>query len=236
MKGTKTFTFPFTVANAGKYTIDSISFSYFDPDHFLYKTLHTPPLEVDVKKGTGVANNLFAKKSGKTTSAGEGFFTTYKTDLIVGIAFSIGVLFLILFLINKKNNRKNILEKNIKVDDLQNKIEEKKPAFIIPENPLLTVHQCLMQQDSVAFYHELHCSLKKYLAGKFKLPVEELTKKRLNEELDKCNVGLGTSLMLNSLLEEVEINLYAPLSGNNHLTRVFEKASEVVSLLDKQVC
>jgi hypothetical protein len=236
MKGSKVFTFPFTTNQPGKYKIDSISFSYFDPATSSYKTLHTPPLELEVKKGTGVSNNLYVKKSEKTTSAGEDFFTTYKTDLIAGIALSVAVLFLIVFLINKKNKRKNILEKNIKVDDLQNKIEEKKPAFIIPENPLLTAHQCLMQQDSVAFYHELHGSLKKYLAGKFKLPVEELTKKRLNEELDKCNVGLGTSLMLNSLLEEVEINLYAPVSGNNHLTKVFEKASEVVSLLDKQVC
>jgi hypothetical protein len=42
--------------------------------------------------------------------------------------------------------------------------------------------------------------------------------------------------MLNSLIEEVEINLYAPPSNTNHLKNVFEKASEVVSLVDKQVC
>jgi hypothetical protein len=61
-------------------------------------------------------------------------------------------------------------------------------------------------------------------------------KKRLNEELDKCNVSLGTSLMLTSLMDEVEINLYAPHSNITGLNNVFEKASEVVSLLDKQVC
>ena len=31
MKGSKVFTFPFTVSKAGDYKIDSISFSYFDP-------------------------------------------------------------------------------------------------------------------------------------------------------------------------------------------------------------
>jgi len=86
------------------------------------------------------------------------------------------------------------------------------------------------------FINVLDTSLKKYLSGKFKVPVEDLTKKRLSEELDRCNVGLGTSLMLNSLIEEVEINLYAPPSTTNHLKKVFEKAAEVVSLLDKQVC
>ena len=54
--------------------------------------------------------------------------------------------------------------------------------------------------------------------------------------MDKCNVSLGTSLMLTSLMDEVEINLYAPPSNANQLNAVFEKASEVVSLLDKQVC
>jgi hypothetical protein len=67
------------------------------------------------------------------------------------------------------------------------------------------------------------------------MPVSELSKKRLNEELDKCNVSLNTSLMLTSLMEEVEMNLYAPPSNATQLHFVFEKASEVVSLLDKQV-
>ena len=87
-----------------------------------------------------------------------------------------------------------------------------------------------------AFYRTLDTSLKNYLAAKFKVPANELSKKRLNEELDKCNVSLGTSLMLSSLMDEVELNLYAPPSNVNQLNSVFEKASEVVSLLDKQVC
>ena len=78
--------------------------------------------------------------------------------------------------------------------------------------------------------------LKKYLSAKFKVPAEELTKKRVIEELDKCNVGIGTSFLLSSLMEDLELNLYAPPSNVNHLKEVYEKASEVVSLLDKQGC
>jgi hypothetical protein len=107
---------------------------------------------------------------------------------------------------------------------------------MIPENPLLAAHEKLIADDRAHFYNVLDASLKKYLSAKLKIPVEEITKKRLNEELDKCNVGLGTSLMLNSLLEEIEMNLYAMPAHGNHLKSTFEKASEVVSLLDKQVC
>ena len=114
--------------------------------------------------------------------------------------------------------------------------EAKEPEFVIPESPLIEAHVKLMEEKQNEFYSVLDCSLKNYLAATFKVPIEELTKKRINEELDKCNVGLGTSLMLNSLLDEVELNVYAPPSNSNHLKNVYEKASEVVALLDKQVC
>ncbi len=91
-----------------------------------------------------------------------------------------------------------------------------------------------MEENSPAFYHVLDVSLKKYLSAKFKVPPEELSRKRLSEELDNCNVGLGTSIRLNNLLENIEINLYAPPSNVNEMKQVYEKAAEVISLLDKQ--
>ena len=105
--------------------------------------------------------------------------------------------------------------------------------FTIPESPLIEAHTKLMEGKETEFYMVLDASLKKYLAAKFKVPCEELTK-RLSEELDKRNVGLGTSIMLSSLLDEIEVNVYAPPSNSNHLQVVYERASEVVALLDKQ--
>ena len=64
IQGSKTFSYPFTVSKAGKYTIDSIAFSYFDPATSSYKTLRTAPLEVIVKKGK---HNLFTKRSSKNS-------------------------------------------------------------------------------------------------------------------------------------------------------------------------
>ena len=42
--------------------------------------------------------------------------------------------------------------------------------------------------------------------------------------------------MTNQLLDDIELNLYAKPDKENNLCAVFERASEVVSLLDKQVC
>jgi hypothetical protein len=238
MQGSKTFSYPFTVSKAGTYKIDSISFSYFDPATSAYKTLSTPPLEVNVAKGKGIPHNSLA--SSQNASENNDLFSS-RTELIAGTVLVAAIILLIIFVGFKRNKNKSELEKDIKVDDLKNEAkstitEKEKKIFVIPENPLTTTHEKLVMQDSAGFYHTLDVSLKKYLASKFKVPANELSKKRLNEELDKCNVSLGTSLILTSLMDEVELNLYAPPSNVNQLNSVFEKASEVVSLLDKQVC
>jgi len=232
MQGSKTFSFPFTVSKAGEYKIDSITFSYFDPETSTYKTLRTAPLQVNVKKGS---HNFFAKNGDKKNSQSNNIMST-QTELIAGIVLVAVIIFAILFFIIRKNKNKNDLEKNVIVDDLKNEAENAKEEFKIPESPLTEAHEKLVNGNSSAFYHTLDTSLKKYLAAKFKVPENELSKKRLNEELDKCNVSIGTSMMLTSLMDEVEINLYAPSSNATELNKVFEKASQVVSLLDKQVC
>jgi len=232
MKGTKTFTFPFTISDPGIYTIDSIEFSYFDPELQSYKTLRTPPLTVSVKKGTGNSNNEYVKAAQKNKD--EPFYTNKKLDIVIGISLCLLIILLIFFAKNKKQNRESVLETHVKVDDIENDTEEETQELKIPQNPLAEAHDKLKEDDSVGFYHTIHYSLKKYLCLKFKIQQEEFSRKRVNEELDKCNVGIGTSHLLNSVLDEIEINLYAPAIGSNEQKDIFEKASEVVSLLDKQ--
>jgi hypothetical protein len=236
MQGNKIFSYPFTVAKPGNYQFDSVVFSYFDPETTTYKTLHTSPLEIVVTKGTGNLKYSYTKNPGNNETGNDNTLVSKRTEWIAGIVIMLGIILIIILSIIKKNKSKYLLETKIKLDDLKNESEETEKKFRILENPLLKAHEKLVAQDSSAFFYTLDSSLKKYLAAKFKVPANELTKKRLNEELDRCNVSLGTSLMLTSLMDEVEINLYTPPSNVNHLNTIFEKASEVVSLLDKQVC
>lgn len=235
IKGTKTFTFPFTASKAGNYTIPAFSFSYFDPSTEQYRTLNTQPILVNITKGKGNSQNRFVKSINATDDKSESVLTTYASWLIVAAAFITFFIFITVRRKSVEDKKKKLLQTTMRQRADATK-EKKEQEFIIPGNPLIEAHTKLMEEKQNEFYSVLDCSLKNYLAGKFKVPIEELTKKRVNEELDKCNVGLGTSLMLNSLLDEVEMNVYAPLSNSNHLKNVYEKASEVVALLDKQVC
>jgi len=234
MKGSKTFTYPFTVSKAGTYTIPAVSFSYFDPALATYKTLFTQPLVVTITKGKGFPNSPYLKN--KIVEVPTSIINVLKNNavyFIIGIVSLAGIIFWI-FQINISDKKSKVITKP--KDASENNISKEEKAFVIPESPLEKAHQKLVEENSIAFYSILDASLKKYLSAKFKVPAEELNKKRINEELDKCNVGLGTSLRLSSLMDNIELNLYAPASNVNHLKEVYEKASEVVSLLDKQVC
>ncbi len=234
MKGGKTFTYPFTVSKTGTYNIPTVSFSFFDPSSEKYKTLHTQPLTITVTRGKGNPQSTYVKNV-KVGDANDDLWAKYDFYFVAGF----GVLAAFIFLTVRRNSvekkKKELLKTTSPaIEDTTPSEEDEEDEFVIPENPLTEAHTKLMEGNENEFYQVLDISLKKYLAAKFKVPTEELTKKRLAEELDKCNVGLGTSLLLSSLLDEIELNVYAPPSNSNHLKDVYEKASEVVALLDKQ--
>ncbi len=233
MKGDKTFTYPFTVSKAGTYIIPGASFSFFDPSSEKYKTIHTDPLTIKVTRGKGDPQSTYVKNEKAKDLPRGSLWEKYSTYFIAGFTLLTAFVFLTVRKGTIEKKKKELLKTTLITEDADPENEET-DEFIIPENPLTEAHSKLIEENEKEFYNVLDVSLKKYLAAKFKVPVEELTKKRLIEELDKSNVGLGTSLMLSSLLDEIELNVYAPPSNSNHLKMVYEKASEVVALLDKQ--
>ena len=142
-------------------------------------------------------------------------------------------LLAILFVRGSKEKKDDLTEAkqtNIPEGKVKQPIE-----FIIPQNPLADAEEKLAEGDAGRFYKELDASLHKYLSQKLKVPAEELNRKKINERMDKYNVGVGTTLLVNDVLADIELNRYAPTSSESQMQEVYEKASEVVSLLDKQI-
>jgi hypothetical protein len=234
MKGEKVFLYPFTVANTGNFTVPAINFSYFDNTSQSYKTISTQPVFLNVKKGTGISGK-FVNARNKISNS-ENMITDFLTEnslyFIGGGVFFLAFAIVALIKSRRKNNNV-VLPKTNQYNYQPDPVEE--PLFTIPANPLAEAEKKLAK-GSNDFYKVLDVALDKYFSKKLQVPVEELTKKKINERMDKCNVGVGTTLLVNSLLEDIELNLYAPISSTTQMNEVYEKASEVISLLDKQVC
>lgn len=233
MKGDKVFVYPFTVEKAGDYTIPPITFSFFDIQTHTYKTINTQPISLKVTKGTG-AQKVFNPAINNKTDERSWYDYLYKYRFYLAAGLLFLVVLLLLFARSRTVKKKAVAEAApiAPVED----VEELPVEFIIPENPLAEAEQKLLESDISGFYKVLDVCFHKYLSQKLNVPAEELTKKKINERMDKCNVGVGTTLLVNSLLEDIEVNLYAPVSSETVMQEVYEKASEVVSLLDKQIC
>ncbi len=235
LRGTKIFAYPFTVSKAGTYTIPAVSFSFFDPQTGTYKDLTSGPFTITVTQGKGIHSNpLLNAVVAKDSTGVWDIIKHYAVYLIIGLILLAAIIYWIF-------KRTEPSQKSATNDTVETKKENGEVAEqmqpeekVIPVNPLEEAQQKLNEGNSTAFYHAMDISIRKYLSEKFNVPANELAKKRINDELDKRNVGLGTSLRLSSLMERIDLNLYAPPGSANEMTNVYEKASEVISLLDKQ--
>ena len=228
LKGEKVFVYPFTVSKTGEYIIPPIDFAYFDIASQSYKTISTQPIRLQVETGTGnqkminpVQNNSNENKNKNIADE----LYAYRYYLGGGLLLLSGLL--VLFLSRKKGNKK--------VADVPAVAAAEAHEFVIPVNPLAAAEGKLSGGNSGEFFRVLDMSFHHYLSHKLKVPVEELTRKKINEQMDKRGVGVGTTLLINSLLEDIERNQYAPFSSEALMQEVYEKASESVSLLDKQM-
>ncbi len=234
LKGQKTFTYPFTVSAPGQYEIPAISFSYFDIPTHTYKTLLTPPVIIKVKKGKGI-QPLASGKPNVTSEKAETGKNKYLNWLLPVTGFLFGGL--LVWFAGRSRGKKAASAIPIPAkEDEQKEIDETAKSEVpVTRHPLQPVEEILLENNISNFYHTLNNCLRKYLAVKLGFAENELTKKKINELLDKHNVGVGTTILLSSLLADIELHLYAPVSSAEHLQKVYENAGEIIALLDKQI-
>lgn len=225
--GSKIFEFPFTANHSGDYTLDSISFSYFDPSTKSYKNIRSLPLKLHVTKGS-INKNSILKRFHAPTSAEE-FPSRYFIWLAGAFIILIGLLFW--NLINRRN-RKALAEKKSRLLKADN--DKSDETYLKNQNPLSAAYDRMIDNDTDGFYPALRNSLFDYFCSKLDVPKTELTKKRILEELDKCNVQVSTSLLIQKLLEKIELNLYSRASGQNEMETMYDNGMDVIALLDKQ--
>ncbi len=234
VSGKKLIEYPFTVTDPGSHTLPPIEFSFFDPKTAKYKTITTKTLSFTVTKGTGkIAKDTMAIVNEEKN---KGFLHKVFSNrrLVVSIVAALILIGLIIWL--KKDNKRI---KKAKEEEL---VKEKEKAALITEpveeiisnqkNPLEEAELYLVNNDSKQFYTTLNQSFKNFLSHKLNIPQEELNKKTINERMDKKNIAIETSLQVQQLLDEIEWELYTPFSDTSKMQQVYDRANELVQMLN----
>ncbi len=223
----------------GKYPIPSISFSYFDPKAEKYKTLSSDEIVIDVIQGPSngeVANKVGANNKQSVLTAGNTFSFIKTTTNLSAInnpyffgstSFYLWLLLPLLLipiaiLLGKKR-------KAMAGDVVGNKIRR---ANKLARRYLSAAKKSLGNKES--FYVALEKGLHNYLKAKLKIETSEFSKDKITALLREKEVDQTTQNGFINLLKNCEMARYSPFS-DVQMQQDYDKASEVISYLDKQL-
>ncbi|SHG54991.1 BatD family protein [Flagellimonas flava] len=223
----------------GKYPIPSISFSYFNPKTAKYVTLSSEEINIEVLEGplgasdnavTSSTNKQFVVPTGKQfhfiklnpnlTKIGTNYF--FGSNKFYLLLFAPLLLIPIAVFSFKKREA-------IASDVVGNRIKQ---ANKLARKYLSTAKKELGQKE--AFYVALEKGLHNYLKAKLKIETSEFSKEKITTILSEKNVDVSDVEGFISLLKNCEMARYSPFS-DVQMQHDYEKASEVISKLDKQL-
>jgi hypothetical protein len=231
VSGRKIFEFPFTVSKPGTYSLPPVEFNFFDLHEGKYKTVRSNPVEITVTKGTGKPKTVITRTN---ESSKENFLTRFFNNRLRVVSL-VAVLIIIGLIVWLKRDTKK--EKQLAAEELaREKLKEAENlvAEILPEqkNPLAFAEECLHKEDAKEFYTCLNQELKNYLANKLSLSAEDLNRKNIAEQLDARGVSNETSVELQTLIDEIEWQLYTPFADNKKMKSMYERANDLIQLVN----
>lgn len=222
VSGSKIFDYTFTAAKAGDYEIPPITFSYFDIDSGRYKTISTRPVVVHIKKGTGKTPLIAADKIDQPEDFGATIFT-HRWMIIVPVALLIIIGLAVWLWLDKKKQR----EQSITAAPHPGVEEEE----VMPENPLAQTELMLIRNEPRLFYETLDKELHVFLAQKFKLPAEKISKKNIAEALDQSGTQVTVGLAVQQLLDDISLQLYTPFADDSKMQDCYVEAVRLLKML-----
>ncbi|WP_073241076.1 BatD family protein [Maribacter aquivivus] len=224
----------------GKYPISPLSFSYFNPSTGKYKTLTSDEIVINVLEGPLSASsnsdaNTNSNKQSVISSGNEFNFLKLTPNLTSKsasyffnsssfYAWLLSPLLLIPLAIFFRKRRDSIAG-----DIVGNKI---KKANKLARKYLSAARKQLGNKES--FYVALERALHNYLKAKLKIETSEFSKDKITELLIEKQIDDTTVNSFIALLKNCEAARYSPFS-NVQMQADYDKASEVISIMDKQL-
>ena len=238
LAGSKVIEYLAIPRHAGNFTIPSIEFSYFDLKSQSYKTLKTEAYTLNVAKGEGNADQVVANftskedlkvlgkdiryiKTGDTqlTQKDDYFFGSISYILWYIIPLTLFVAFMLIY-------RKQAIE-NANVAKVRTKKANK-----MATKRMKNAGKLLAEKKTEAFYDEVLKALWGYISDKLSMPVSQLSKDNIEEELQKHQVSDELIQSFINTLNECEFARYAPGNQNETMDKVYAASIDIISKME----
>lgn len=240
--GYRQFEYPFIARAEGEYEIPPVEFSYFNPEKESYATLSTRPLTLrvapDASGGSGPAqvvqgpakedvrrlgNDIRFIKSGRpalrSTSAPLMFSATYFVSLLLIAAAFVALYFALRRMIRDSKN--TVLVRNRRA----NKVAVQR---------FRAAERFMREQNRHAFYEEMLRALWGYMSDKLNIPVADLTKEKIRDELQRRGVTSEEARRFTEIISRCDEAQYSP-SASVGMNEVYAEGVNIISHIESIV-
>ncbi|MCR5130729.1 MAG: BatD family protein [Prevotella sp.] len=232
VEGNMVYDFLAVPRNQGKYTIPAIELVYYDTSANGYRTVKTQAFNIDVARGDGKGTTIadYAEnkdkdirgiKAGKDESSvvSDSFFgsTTYWVSMLLPL-----IAFLVLLIVFRKRAIDNA--------DL-GKMRGKK-ANKVATKRLRKASQLMKQGQASAFYDEVLRALWGYVGDKLNMPVADLSRENIADNLKEKQVDEQTISQFLGALDECEFERYAPGDPAGNMNKTFSAAMTAIEQIE----
>ena len=238
ISGYRQFEYPFIARAEGAYDIEPIEFTYFDPQRVQYVTLKSKPLTLEITpdaRGGGDAVVMQGRGMSKEEvkmlgqdirfiKLGGAQLRSERVPFIFSAAYWILLLgVLALFTMIYVALRKQIREsQNVA-------LVRGKRANKVAVQRFRAAKRYMEEQNRHAFYEEMLRALWGYMSDKFNIPVANLTKENVREELHKRGVSSEDSQRFTDIITRCDEAQYSPVES----ARMGDVYSEGVNLISR---
>lgn len=237
--GYRSFEYPFIVRAEGDYEIEPIEFTYFDPSKGQYVTLATPALNIKVTPDESatstqqplpvVVNREDVQQIGEDIrfiKVGDPALCAVVTPFVFSSTYWVIVVAMLLiavvcyFIIRKhiRNNRNAVLVKG-------------KRASRVAIKRFRRAEQYMRSGDRIAFYKEMLQALWGYLSDKFNIPVADLTREVVCEELHRRGASAEAEQVID-VIARCEEAQYSPVE-TAEMDTLYTEGIEAISKIEK---
>lgn len=241
VSGSKTYEYLAIPRHAGKFTIPAVSFTYFDLKTKTYKTLKSEEYVINVEKGQGNADQVIADftnkesvkmlgndvryiKRGATQFAQRGDYfygtTAYWMWYIIPFVLFVGVI-----LMYRKQAMDNANTAKMKT----------KKANKVAVKRMKLAGKLLSENKKNEFYDEVLKALWGYISDKLSIPVSQLSKDNIEQELSRYGVNEELVKAFINVLNDCEFARYAPGDENEAMDKVYTASIEIISKMENSI-
>lgn len=244
VSGYRQFEYPFIARAEGDYEIAPVLFSYFDPVRGQYHTLSSKavPIEVLPDEKGGASESLLLQGRGlskeevkllgediRFIKLGAAQLRPQRTPLLFsGLYWGALALIALLFGCIYALLRRRIRESQNLV------LVRGRRANKVALQRFRTARRYMEASERHAFYEEMLRALWGYMSDKFNIPVANLTKENVREELHKRGIPQEESQRFTAIITRCDEAQYAP-SATTSMNEVYTEGVELISEIESRI-